>query len=108
MALTKLLKDLNYIQALSDRPNTADGLTSTELKERFDQAGNDIKSFLNNTLIPELDENTYVSDDDARLTDSRKCNNQFDDYKVALSNLHISSGTALPSTGEDGDIFFLY
>lgn len=55
MALTKLNVNVNNIQALSDRPNTADGLTSAELKERFDKAGADIKTYLNNTLTVELD-----------------------------------------------------
>ena len=55
MALTKMNVNVNNIQALSDRPNTADGLTSAELKERFDKAGADIKTYLNNTLTVELD-----------------------------------------------------
>jgi len=110
MALPKLIKDLNYIQALSDRPNTADGLTSMELKEKFDQAANDIKNYINNELISEIDKQNLASikGSDSRLTDSRRCNNNFDNYKIALSNLHINSGTKLPTTGEDGDIFFLY
>lgn len=55
MALTKFLVDVNNIQALSDRPNEIDGLDSSQLKEKFDKAGSDIKSYLNNTLTAELD-----------------------------------------------------
>ena len=55
MALTKLTANLNNIQALSDRPNATDGLTADELKERFDKAGNDIKSYINGTLTTEVD-----------------------------------------------------
>lgn len=55
MALTKFLVDVNNIQALSDRPNETDGLDSSQLKEKFDKAGSDIKSYLNNTLTAELD-----------------------------------------------------
>lgn len=55
MALTKFLVDVNNIQALSDRPNETDGLDSSQLKEKFDKAGSDIKSYLNNTLTQELD-----------------------------------------------------
>ena len=47
MALTKFLVDVNNIQALSDRPNETDGLDSSQLKEKFDKAGSDIKSYLN-------------------------------------------------------------
>lgn len=55
MPLTKMTANVNNIQALSDRPNEADGLTSAELKEKFDKAGADIKTYLNTTLTEELD-----------------------------------------------------
>ena len=108
--LTKFTKNVNNIQALSDRPNTADGLTAQQLKEKFDQAGIDIKAFINDTLIGELEKQfgSCLSSDDKRLTDARTCNNTFEDYKTALTNLHIKSGNSLPSSGEDGDVFFLY
>ena len=120
--ITSLTANVNNIQALSDKPNTADGLTSQELKERFDKAGADIKDYVNNTLIEELEyylnqakshitalENAgYVESDDSRLTNSRQCNNSFDNYLTSRSNLHITYGNALPENGEDGDIFFLY
>lgn len=120
--LTNLTANVNNIQALSDRPNTSDGMTSQQLKERFDKAGGDIKDYINNTLIEELEyylrqakshiesiENTnYVLEGDERLSNSRKCNNTFDNYMAARENLKIKYGTTLPETGEDGDIFFLY
>lgn len=119
--LTNLTANVNNIQALSDRPNTADGITAQQLKEKFDKAGADIKDYINNTLIEEIEgylrqaksrmetiENNYVENEDSRLTDSRRCNNTFDNYMTSRANLHITYGTALPSTGEDGDIFFLY
>lgn len=117
MAINKLTKNLNYIQALSDRPNTADGITSSQLKELFDQAGNDIKEYLNNTMIPSIEEElsnqtndieNKVSSDDERLVNSRPCNNSFDSYIDARNNLHITSGTNLPSSGQEDDIFLLY
>lgn len=55
MALTKLTTDLDNIQALSDTPNSTEGLTSEELKEKFDKAGGDIKTYINNTLTSEVD-----------------------------------------------------
>ena len=57
MPLTKMTTNVNNIQALSDRPNTTDGLTSAELKERFDKAGADLKDYLNTVLTEELDTN---------------------------------------------------
>lgn len=44
--------DLNIIQKLDDEPNDVGGLTSAELKEHFDRAGNIIKDYINNELIP--------------------------------------------------------
>ena len=115
-ALTQFLTDVNNIQALSDRPNEIDGLTSSELKQRFDKAGADIKSFLNGTLIPELDKelenipdtSTFVKTTDARLSNSRKCNNTFDNWNTARQNLKVTYGTTLPSSADNGSIFFLY
>jgi hypothetical protein len=54
--LTKLTQDLNYHQSLADQPNVSQGLTAAQLKEKFDQAANDIKDYLNNTLISELED----------------------------------------------------
>lgn len=44
--------DLNIIQKLDDEPNDVGGLTSAELKEKFDESGNIIKKYINETLIP--------------------------------------------------------
>lgn len=116
MALTKLTANVNNIQALSDRPNELDGLTSAELKERFDKAGSDIKSYLNETLTEELDTviatipdtSTLVTTTDPRLTNSRQCNNSFDGWSTARSNLKITYGTSLPASADNGAIFLLY
>lgn len=116
MALTKLEADVNNIQKLSDKPNEIDGLTSAELKERFDKAGADIKAYLNSILTEELDRiletipstSNFVTQDDPRLTNSRQCNNTFDNWNTARENLKIKYGTSLPTTVENGTIFFLY
>lgn len=55
MAITNLTDDLDIIQALSDTPNATEGLTSTELKTKFDEAGNTIKTYINDTLTDEVD-----------------------------------------------------
>ena len=133
--ITKFTADVNNIQALSDRPNTADGITAQQLKEKFDKAGADIKLFLNNSLIEETKgylneakshiealeglmdgvdsridtiEGNYVQTSDSRLTNSRQCNNSFDSWSTARSNLKIGYGTSLPGSGDNGSIFFLY
>ena len=116
MALTKLEADVNNIQKLSDKPNEIDGLTSAELKERFDKAGADIKAYVNSILTEELDTilatipstSNFVTQDDSRLANSRQCNNTFDNWNTARENLKIKYGTSLPTTVENGTIFFLY
>lgn len=52
--LTKLLADLYIISLLDDEPNDIGGMSSAELKAKFDEAANTIKDYINNTLIPEL------------------------------------------------------
>lgn len=52
--LTKLLTDLYIISLLDDEPNDIGGLSAAELKAKFDEAGNIIKTYINETLIPEL------------------------------------------------------
>ncbi len=116
MALTKCTANVNNIQSLSDRPNTIDGLTSAQLKEKYDKAGADIKEYLNDTLTEELDTalanipdtSNFVRNDDSRLTNSRQCNNSFDNWNTARANLKIAYGTVLPGTAENGTIFLLY
>ena len=44
--------DLNIIQKLDDEPNDVGGLTAQELKVKFDEAGNTIKQYINEKLVP--------------------------------------------------------
>lgn len=55
MAFTKLEKDMNIIQKLDDEPNDAGGMTSAELKAKFDEGNNAMKEWINNTFIPEAE-----------------------------------------------------
>jgi hypothetical protein len=56
MALTKLTSSVNIIQTLPDTPNAGvGGLTATQLKQKFDESANIIKTYVNNTLTTELD-----------------------------------------------------
>lgn len=101
---------VNYIQSLADKPNTMDGMTSSKLKQQFDNAGAEIKDYINNTLVPTINTGTmnYVTTSDTRLTDSRQCNNNFDTPLTARENLKVKTGTSLPSTVEEDCLFFLY
>lgn len=50
--------DLGFISRLGDNPNTDDGLSSQALKEEFDKAPKVIQQFINNYVIPAL--NNYI------------------------------------------------
>lgn len=54
MALTAFNEDMEIISKLSTYPNDADGMTTEELKARFDLAGKMLKSYINGTLLEEL------------------------------------------------------
>ena len=55
MALSKFTKDMGIISALDDEPNDVGGLTAAELKAKFDEGGQAIKTFINETLTTEVD-----------------------------------------------------
>ena len=46
--------DMDIIQKLDDEPNDVGGLTAAQLKEVFDQAGNQVKDYINNELVPAI------------------------------------------------------
>ena len=57
MALPKFEKDISIISKLSDQPNDTAGsaLSAADLKAKFDEGGNELKKFINETLIPYLE-----------------------------------------------------
>jgi hypothetical protein len=54
MAITPMTDDLNIIAALPDEPTEEGGMTNAQLKAKFDEAGNIIKGYINDTLIPDV------------------------------------------------------
>lgn len=52
--LDPLTSDLDIIQKLDDEPNDVGGLSAQQLKAKFDEAGNIIKTFINDSLIPQV------------------------------------------------------
>lgn len=54
--MTNLTDDLDIIQALEDLPNDTGNppLSAAEFKEKFDTAGNLIKTYINTVLLPEI------------------------------------------------------
>ena len=68
MALTKMNTDLNIIAALDDEPNSVGGLSATELKAKFDESGNAIKTYINETLTAETDAHIDNTDNPHTVT----------------------------------------
>lgn len=58
-------ENMDIISALGDVPGTDDNLSASGLKARFDKAGNLIKKFLNDYVIPAI--NGYVADNSGML-----------------------------------------
>lgn len=84
--LTRFSANVNNIQGLSDRPNTIDGLTSAELKAKFDKAGSDIKEYLNGTLVPQSELNlTQLSN--SCLQNSTDISNLDNDLEQLTNNI---------------------
>lgn len=62
MSLPQLTTDLNIIQALDDEPNDVGGLSSAQLKAKFDEAVGYIKTYINDTLLPYLESISAAGD----------------------------------------------
>lgn len=56
LAIPAFEEDVDVIQKLDDEPNDVGGLSAAELKAKFDEAGNRIKTYLNETLVPSISE----------------------------------------------------
>ena len=54
MAIQLFNVDVENVSQLSDLPNAEQGLTSAQLKAVFDKAGVDIKTYINGTLVPNI------------------------------------------------------
>lgn len=52
MAFTQFSYDMRIIRNLKDNPNVDDGLTADDLKAKFDEAGQVIKDYINDVLLP--------------------------------------------------------
>ena len=63
--IPELTDDVEVIQKLGRRPNTDDGLTEAAFKAKFDEAGIAIKKFINEKVVPAV--NDYVVSTDGLL-----------------------------------------
>ena len=66
--IPELTADVEVIQKLGRRPNVDDGLTEAGFKAKFDEAGIAIKKFINEKVVPAI--NDYVVSTDGLLDKS--------------------------------------
>jgi uncharacterized protein YpuA (DUF1002 family) len=135
MSLTKLTENMNNVQSLADKPVEAPEI----LKQVFDKAGNDIKSYINDTLTTQIDAlisnlqsgkidtnkivndvttggSTYVASAEIVKSLNARVDTILSDVDTKIQNLglksgattQITSGTATPSGGNDGDVYIQY
>lgn len=55
MAFTPCSADVTNISSLHSRPNDRNGLSAAQLQALFDKVGSDIKTYINSTLLSELE-----------------------------------------------------
>lgn len=126
MALSELTDNLNSIQSLSDQP----AIPSEELKQQFDRAGNLIKNYINETLLPELNSiisslqasgSTHQSEIDTLQGIVENISSNIETIESSITTIQntlntfksgattkISLGTSVPTSLEDGEIYFQY
>lgn len=83
--------DLDVIQKLDDEPNDVGGLSPAELKAKFDEAGNLIKGYVNDTLLPAVSDT--VAEHDQREAAERQRQAQEEDREAAEA-LRVSAEEA--------------
>lgn len=76
--------DMDIIQKLDDEPNDVGGLTAAELKAEFDKAGNLIKSYINETLLPSISDTVAEEDKRSKAEETRIAN---ENNRVSAENL---------------------
>ena len=119
MALTKLTNNLNIHQSLPDQPT----LTATELKQKFDEAADTIKTYINSTLTPQIDtlitalQNKDTSLTNALTTAQATLSQAVSDISTIQGTLNglksgattkITIGSSAPESLDNGEVYLQY
>jgi hypothetical protein len=106
MALTTCDAVTNTIRSLPDEPS----ITSSELKEAFDSGAQNVKDWINNTHLTELD--TALAGKSATTHNHNTLYYQKTDTynKTELDNMipNITTGTSAPVGLSEGEIYLRY
>lgn len=109
MALTLFDKDLDIIAKLDDEPNDVGGLSADGFKEEFDKAGNLIKDYINESLIPEIESDIDAASQGissgSGIDGARLVNDSVPDAKIInLDGTKINDGTLTTEKHAKGSI----
>ncbi len=91
MSLTKFNEETNNIQSLPDKPT----LLASELKGKFDKTGDDLKTYINETLTAEIDTELEKKANNSNVYTKAQSNTNFKangDFTV-ISGSHLFNGT---------------
>lgn len=91
LVIPEMEEDLNVIQKLDDEPNDVGGLTASELKAKFDEAGNIIKNYINLTLLPAISDTVAEEEERADAEAER----------VEAENARVTAETGRVEAEED-------
>ena len=95
MSLPKFNEDIQIISKLADEPNDVGGLSANEFKAKFDEAGNLIKAFINDTLLPYLESVSGAGDigiaNIPGLNDAATVQTALQELKTQLNNTSTGS-----------------
>lgn len=70
MALEIMRDDVRIIQGLSDYPNQEEGLSSGQMKAKFDEAAVKLQSFINNSVVPAVNDKLSASELSGAVADT--------------------------------------
>lgn len=70
MALEIMKDDVKIIQGLSDYPNQEEGLTSGEMKAKFDEAAVMLQDYINNSVVPAVNDKLSASEMSGAVADA--------------------------------------
>lgn len=74
LVIPGLDSDMDVIQKLDDEPNDVGGLTAQQLKAEFDKAGNIVKRYINEILLPALSDTVAEAEEREKAETERKRN----------------------------------
>lgn len=104
MSINKFEKDMNIIKALPDEPNDVGGLSADQLKSKFDEGGIALKEFINDEIVPALEDLTVIAEGAAHTILDKNGNAMAQRPKMQFNGTVTDNGTATVITYTASDV----